>query len=105
MLSTFTAHRSPNHKSSTLEDFRPELLAHHTLSVSVLEEVLVPDPEDIFVSETESGLENVKAIQHQLGTLFLHMQTLLYVSNSAVQEITDELLDIGELAHQHIESH
>lgn len=32
------------------------------------------------------------------------MQTLLHVSNSAVQEIIDELFDIGEFAHQNIKT-
>lgn len=47
VLSTFTAHRSRNHKSSTLENFRPELLARYTLSVPVIEEDFVLDTEDI----------------------------------------------------------
>lgn len=66
LLSTFTAHRSCNPKFSALDKFRPELLAHHKLSLSVVEEDFVSDTEDIYVSdcvrEAEPELENGKAI-------------------------------------------
>lgn len=108
VLSTFTAHRSRYHKPSTLGNFRPELVAEHTVFVPVIEDDIVSDTEDILVTdsvfEAGSGLENGKAIQNQLGSLFLRMQTLLHVSNSAVQEIIDELFDIGEFAHQNIKT-
>lgn len=78
------------------------------LSVPVVDDDFVSDTEDVLVAdsviEAGSGLENGKAIQHQLGSLFIRMQTLLHVSNSAVQEITDELFDIGEFAHQNIKT-
>lgn len=70
----------------------------------VIEDDFVLDTEDILAPEAEPGLDNGKAIQNQLGSLFLRMQTLLHVSNSAVQEIIDELFDIGEFAHQNIKT-
>lgn len=108
LLSTFTAHRSCSHKFSTLDNFRPKLLVQHTLSLSVVEEDFVSDTEEIYVSncvpEAEPELENGKAIQNHLGSLFLRMQTLFHISNTAVQEIIDKLFEIGEFAHQNIKT-
>lgn len=69
-LSTFTAHRGCNHKSSSLENFSPGLLAQCTLSVPVVEEDFVLDTEDLLASDSisEAGpeFENGKAIQNHL---------------------------------------
>lgn len=106
VLSTFTAHRSRNHKFSSFETFRPQLLVQLTGTAPLIEQGFVSDTvfESDFVFEEEPECEHGKTIQNQLGSLFLRMQALLHVSNSAVQEIIDELFDIGEFAYQNIKT-
>lgn len=105
VLSTFTTHRSRYHESSTL-NHRPELFVNPTLTNAVLEEELISDteapPSYDSVPEAEPDLKNGEAIKRQLASLFLRMQTILQVSNSAVQEVIDELFDIGNFAYTNI---
>ncbi len=108
ILPTFTAHRSRYHKFSTPNSLRPELCVDHTLtkrivgvredSVSDTEKSPSYDP----IPEAEPLFENGEAIKNQLASLLLRMQTILHVSNSAIQEVIDELFDIGEFANQNI---
>lgn len=108
VLSTFTCHRSRYHRFSTLNSLRPELFLHHTLTNAVLEEEFVsdtqasPSHDSVPEAEAEPNLKNGEAIKHQLASLFLRMQTILHVSNSAVQEVIDELFDIGDFAFKNI---
>lgn len=106
VLSTFTAHRSRYHRFSSLNGLRPELFVHHTLPNTVLEEEFVSHTEDSpsydSLPDAEPVLENGEAIKSQLASLFLRMQTVLHVSNVAVQEVIDELFDIGDFAFKNI---
>ena len=92
----------------TLNSLRPELFVHHTLTNAVLEEGFVSDTEasashdSVPEAEPEPDLENGEAIKRQLASLFLRMQTVLHVSNSALQEVIDELFDIGDFAYKNI---
>ena len=108
VLSTFTAHRSCYRRFSTLNSLRPELFVHHPLTNAVLEEEFVSDTEaspshdSVPEAEAEPNLKNGEAIKLQLASLFLRMQTILHVSNSALQEVIDELFDIGDFAYKNI---
>lgn len=110
VLSTFTAHRSRYHRFSTLNSLRPELFVQPIPTNAVLEEEFVSDSEaspshdSVPEAEVEPNLENGEAIKRQLASLFLRMQTILHVSNSAVQEVIDELFDIGDFAYKNIKS-
>lgn len=106
ILSTFTAHRSRYHKFSTLNSLRPELFVHHGHTNAVVEDVYVSDTEQStsydLIPEAEPDLDTGEAIKRQLASLFLRMQTILHVSNSAIQEVIDELFDIGNFAYKNI---
>ncbi|KAL2101492.1 hypothetical protein ACEWY4_003253 [Coilia grayii] len=104
VLSTFTAHRSRCHKFSTLSNLRPELFVHRTFTNTVSGEECVSDTEASFLcdSEAEPDREYGEAVKRQLASLCLRMQTILHVSNSAVQEVIDELFDIGDVASKNI---
>ncbi|XP_049450794.1 uncharacterized protein LOC125900072 [Epinephelus fuscoguttatus] len=108
ILSTFTAHRSRYHKFSTLNSLRPELCVEHTLTNGVVAvgEDFVSDTEESPsydpIPEAEPLFENGEAIKNQLASLLLRMQTILHVSNTAIQEVIDELFDIGEFANQNV---
>ncbi|XP_063763029.1 uncharacterized protein LOC134880193 [Eleginops maclovinus] len=108
VLSTFTSHRSRYHRLSTLNSLRPELFVHHALTNAVLEEDSVSGTEASTsydsVPEGVPPLENGEAIKRQLASLFIRMQTILHVSNSAVQEVIDELFDIGDFAYKNIKT-
>lgn len=96
VLSTFTAHRSRYHRFSTLNNFKPELFVQRVLTNAGLEE---PSCDPVPGAEAEPHLENDEAVKRQLAFLFLHMQTILHISNYAVQEVIDELFDIGYFAY------
>lgn len=106
ILSTFTAHRSRYHKCSTLNSLRPGLCVQHGHTNTVIREDSVSDTEATpsydSLPGAEGVLENGETIQNKFASLFLRMQTILHVSNSAIQEVIDELFDIGELADQNI---
>lgn len=106
VLSTFAAHRSRCHTFSTLNSLRPELCLDLTLTNEVIEEDSVSHSEVLpsydTVHEAAPTLDNRESIKNQVASLFLRMQTILHVSNSAIQEVIDELFDIGETAPQNL---
>lgn len=106
VLSTFTAHRSPYRRSSSVDHLRRDLFVNPPLTNAIQEELIfdtgtIPsyDSELGAESEAESDFDNGETIKRQLASLFLRMQTILHVSNSAVQEVIDELFDIGDFAY------
>ena len=105
--STFSSHRSRNHKNCTLRDFRSIARAdtedvgndgeqsdgetgtalHNSVRPTEVEEF----PEDVD-SETR---------QHKLASLFLCIQTLLHVSRSSTQKIVEDLHNLLSFSNIH----
>ena len=94
---TFSSHRSRNHKSCTLDNFR-------TIARAVTEDERIDDGESdseagtsfhnvVRADEVEEIVENVNSetLEHKLASLFLSMQTVLHVSRSATQKIVEDL--------------
>ncbi len=104
VLSTFKAHRSRVHWSCNVDSFRAELTTR--VSLSPVSELLVEDtPEPslnvLSFSSTSDNEEDIdKSFEHRLASLFLCMQTILHVSKSAIQEIAEELGQIGSAAKE-----
>ena len=101
VISTFTAHRSRYHQSSTFNHFKPELILHCQSQASVYDEQDHFELESSDVSVTEPDSQPTqKSVEHRIAVLFLRLQAVLHVSKSAIQEIVDDLFDIGECAGQ-----
>ena len=97
VISTFTAHRSRYHQSSTFNHFKPELILHCQSQASVYDEQDHFELESSDVSVTEPDSQPTqKSVEHRIAVLFLRLQAVLHVSKSAIQEIVDDL-DIIEI--------
>ena len=99
VFSTFTAHKSRSHHAATFVDFRPDLVVkcHGQAFVNDEDDNLVSP--DLFFPEPEFQPVH-KPIQRRLASLLLRLQAVLHVSKSAIQEIVDDLFDIGECSGQ-----
>ncbi len=101
VASTFTAHRSRYHQPSTFNNFKPELIIHCQSQASVNDEQDNFDLESPDVSVTEPDSQPTqKSVERRIASLFLRLQAVLHVSKSAIQEIVDDLFDIGKCAGQ-----
>ena len=101
VASTFTAHRSRHHQASTFNHFKPELILHCPSQDSVNDEEDNFDLESPDVSVTEPDSQPTqKSVERRIASLFLRLQAVLHVSKSAIQELVDDLFDIGERAGQ-----
>lgn len=101
VASTFTAHRSRYHQSSTFNNFKPELIIHCQSRASVNDEQDNFDLESQDVSVTEPDSQPTqKSVERRIASLFLRLQAVLHVSKSAIQEIVDDLFKIGTCAGQ-----
>ncbi|KAG5268668.1 hypothetical protein AALO_G00215090, partial [Alosa alosa] len=104
VLSTFTAHTSRYHQSTAFQNFRPELV------VRCNNQPTANDQDDISDSTSSSSVvleqdssPNLKSVQRRIASLFLRLQAVLHVSQSAIQEIVDDLFEIGECSGQVIQ--
>ena len=102
VFSTFTAHKSRYHCTSKFQDFRPDLVinCHSYASVNDEQDDLNDsESQDLLLPEPEfQPLQ--KSVQRRIGSLLLRLQAVLHVSQSAIQEIVDDLFDIGVCAGQ-----
>lgn len=91
IVSTFTAHRNRYHQCADFANFKPDLV------VKCHSQAFVNDDEgdlnNLVSSElSESEFQPVhNSIQRQIASLLLRLQTVLHVSQSAIQEIVDDL--------------
>lgn len=102
-LSSFSCHRSRNHKTHTLKDFRTSITTDTEDESNDIGQPLEDDLEAGTSSQSclrqesveEGSAEsvedvNVETLEHKLASLFLCMQTVLHVSKSATQKIVEE---------------
>lgn len=100
--STFTAHKSRYHHAATLVDFKPDLVVkcHSEAFVNDYEEDFDDlESSDSLLPESEVQPEQ-NVIQRRIASLLLRLQAVLHVSQSAIQEIVDDLFDVGQCAVQ-----
>lgn len=101
VFSTFTAHNSRYHSYARFVDLKPDLVVkcHSQAFVTDEEE----DSYNLLSSDllSESECQPVQnSIQRQIASLLLRLQAVLHVSQTATQEIVDDLYDVGECAGQ-----
>ncbi|XP_013889855.1 uncharacterized protein LOC106537035 [Austrofundulus limnaeus] len=100
VISTFTAHKSRYHHAAAFVDFKPDLVVKCHSEVVVNDE----DFDELVSSDSllpEPEVQTVQnSIQRRIASLLLRLQAVLHVSQSAIQEIVDELFDVGECAGQ-----
>lgn len=92
-FSTFTAHKSRYHQADTFEDFKPDLV------LKCHSQTLIDDEDEQLLPESEFHPVH-NSIQWRIASLLLRLQAVLHVSKTAIQEIVDDLFDIGECAGQ-----
>lgn len=98
VFSTFIAHKSRYHHAATFVDFKPVGKCHCQAFVNFEEEDL-DDLESSDLLLLEYDFEPVhNSIQRRLASFLLRLQAVLHVSQSAIQEIVDDLFDVGECA-------
>lgn len=97
--STFSSHKSRNHRNCTLKDFRTKVRADTEEEVNgggeesdseagpSSQNSLRPDKIE---ENVEEDVES-ETLGHKLASLFLYMQTVLHVSRSATQKIVEDL--------------
>lgn len=96
VFSTFTVHKSRYHQASTFEDFKPDLV------LKCHSQTLIDDEDEQLLPESEFHPVH-NSIQWRIASLLLRLQAVLHVSKTAIQEIVDDLFDIGECAGQNPE--
>lgn len=102
VFSTFTTHKSRYHHTVTFDDFKPDLVVKcHTQAFVNDEEDNLDDSVSSDLLLPESDFQPVhNSIQWQLASLLLRLQAVLRVSQSVIQEIVDDLFNVGERAGQ-----
>ena len=108
IVSTFSAHKSRYHQCADFASFKPDLV------VRVQSQAFVNDDEGDLNNSDEGDLNNSvsselsvsefqpvhNSIQRRIASLLLRLQAVLHVSKAAIQQIVDDLFDIGECAGQ-----
>lgn len=98
--STFSSHRSRNHKTCTLKDFQTIERADTEYEANNGEEsdceAGTSSQHSVRPDEVEEIVEHVdsETLKHKLASLFLYMQTVLHVSRGATQTIVEDLHDL-----------
>ncbi|XP_056225827.1 uncharacterized protein LOC130164860 [Seriola aureovittata] len=103
VYSIFNAHKSKEHRLPSQKRLKPDIALRSTpqdsdpdVSQDVQEvEDFSSDPTDQDKNEEEAQIENLDHLQHQLehnlASLFLKLQTVLHLSDMAVQEVIQQL--------------
>lgn len=102
VYSTFNVHKCREHRTPDQRQLKPDILLHvvtPSLGTNVqLEEPSCLDPVDANLEENDAENENFDDLQHQLehnlASLFLKMQAILHVSDSAAQEVIQQINQI-----------
>lgn len=100
IVSTFTAHKSRYHQYADFANFKPDLVVKcHSQAFVNNDEGELNNSVSSELSESEfQPVHN--SIERRVASLLLRLQAVLHVSQYAIQEIVDDLFDIGECAGQ-----
>lgn len=112
VYSTFNAHKSKEHQSHIKMAFKPEILPEKVpeelpLDLNVEAEVSVPEADDVELeaSEFEVDVEDLEnQLEHNLAALFLKMTSVLNISETALQEIIEQINQICILSQSSLHS-
>lgn len=106
VYSTFNTHKSRNHDqtySTSSPQFKPGIavqLCGTEESTSVLAEPVLDEDDTSLGEEELTGVVNDldAQLEHNLASLFLKMQTILNISESALQEIIQQIRQVFQLS-------
>ena len=107
VTSTFNSHKSKHHHTSLASDFCNYVTDEHVQSLPGTSSEVASE-EDISEQSPDHQIEEEDAqwntdrlkdqLKHNAASLFLKMQAILHVSNTATQEIVEHLNDIFSLS-------
>ncbi|XP_053292860.1 uncharacterized protein LOC128453795 [Pleuronectes platessa] len=106
VYSSFNSHKSRVHRANLASDFRNDIVSEHTQNPQStssevtcdLNEECPGNSTDIQDEEQHDSFELKNQLKLNLASLFLKMQAILHVSNTATQEIVDNLNQIFSLS-------
>lgn len=107
VYSTFNAHKSRVHSGSATSQFKTGIMSN----IEGPDQLTQVEEENPLEDDTEDGFESVNDIQdleiqleRNLAGLFLKMQAILHISESAAQEVIQEINQIHLLSQSLLQS-
>ena len=102
VYSSFNTHKSRVHQASLASDFGSDIVYEHTQNLQATSSNVTIDLDEECPVQSTEMQDDTSKLKDQLklnaASLFLKMQTILHVSNTATQEIVDHLNQIFSLS-------
>ena len=103
---TFNAHKSKEHQDHNKMAFKPEIVSHNVLeepppNINIQTEGSAPETDEVEaeVTELNEDVEDLESqLEHNVAALFLKMLSILNISENALLEVIEQIIQIYVLS-------